>query len=88
MVITICSQGETPYKLMKQLSYPYNNQNEHISKQFTVFDCLNKFFEEVKSNESYLVEDNLEVPFSKILPYISEYCSSEDEFMLVYFTEN
>lgn len=83
--LILCSQGSTPYKLMRRVSYPFQRTNENTIKEQTIYDKLRHFIVEVSSNNKYIVDDNIEIPLNIIMPCVSNCCSSIEELEFVYF---
>lgn len=78
-------QGATPYKLLRRVVYPFNQHDENTIRERTVYDRLRTFISEASLNKEYIVDDKLEIPLNKIMPCVSDCCSSIDELELVYF---
>jgi len=76
-------QGSTPYKLLRRVDYPYELHDENHWERF-MFDKLRKFFSEALCNNKYIVNNNMEIPLTEIMPYVSDCCSSIDKLELVY----
>lgn len=77
-------QGASPYKLIRQVSYPFEVYDENIFKERTIYHKLRIFISEVSSNNEYLVGEHLEIPLSKIMPFVSDCCSSIEELKFVH----
>ncbi|XP_026823009.1 small RNA 2'-O-methyltransferase isoform X1 [Rhopalosiphum maidis] len=81
--------GSTPYKLLRRVDYPYDIDDENHWKQ-SMYVKLRKFISDVSSCKKYIVGDNMEIPLSDIMPFVSDCCSSidklEDVINKVYFT--
>lgn len=70
--------------MLRRINYPYDKIDENTIRKQTVYDILTKFVSEASFNKDYLVGDNIEIPLSKILPHVSNCCSSVDELELVF----
>lgn len=77
-------QGATPYKLIREVSYPFELYDENIFKERTVYHKLRTFISEASSNNEYLVDEQLEIPLSEIMPFVSDCCSSIEELKFVH----
>lgn len=79
--ITLCFQCSTPYKLLRQVDYPFEINDENTIKQRIVFEKLSKFVTsmEASSDKKYVVDSNMEIPLNLIMPYVSDCCSSVED---------
>lgn len=82
--MTSFSQGSIPYKLLRRVSFPYENYSDNSIRERTVFDKLRQFISEASSNGKFTVGDYLEIPLETILPFVSDCCSTTNELELVY----
>lgn len=75
-------QDATPYKLLRRIDYPYEF-NDEIRWERLMYEKLRTFVSEASQDKKYMVRHNVEIPLSKIMPYVSDCCSSIDKLELV-----
>lgn len=51
-----------------------------------MYEKLRKFISEVSCSKKYIVGDNMEIPLSDIMPFVSDCCSSIDKLEFVPIT--
>lgn len=81
------SQGSTPYKLLRRVTYPFehdDDDDDYTIKQQTIYEKLRNVISKASSNTEYIIDDNIEIPLNIIFPHFSDCCSSIDELELVY----
>jgi len=76
-------QDSTPYKLLRRVDYPYEFNDENRWER-SMYEKLRTFVSEASQDKKYMVGDNMEIPLNKIMPYVSDCCSSIDKLELVY----
>lgn len=74
-----------PYKLMKQVVYPFNEHGENTITERIIYERLRTFMTETSLSKEFIVDDKIEIPLNKIMPYVSDCCTSINELELVYY---
>ena len=64
------------------MDYPYEPEDENCIER-DVQEILYDLFLEASCDKKYIVEGNMQIPLSGIMPYVSEFCSSIDKLKFV-----